>query len=140
MRRKRMFLAQTILLSAVVGGIPPALPQVVLAAEEHPLLGIMQSELKLSMDKLVAQGLVLATIIVHDAWREARRNLRRGERKALLDELRGRQLPLAPEPDDEEQGSENMQRRHPDRAFAMGHRAGVTGRSPMGGRRRSRQK
>lgn len=74
--------------------------------------------------KLVAQGLVLAGIIVQDAWRQARQDRVRGQRKELLRELVGRTLPLAPEPDesldeDGEQGSGTMQTRQPDRSLAI---------------------
>ena len=67
--------------------------------------------------KLVAQGLVLASIILHDAWREAKRNQLRGQRRALLDELDS--LPDVDETDDDPEGSSDMQRRQPDRTFAM---------------------
>ena len=67
--------------------------------------------------KLVAQGLVLASIILHDAWREAKRNRLRGQRRALLDELES--LPDVDEMDDDSKGSSDMQRRQPDRTFAM---------------------
>jgi ribose transport system substrate-binding protein len=70
--------------------------------------------------KLVAQGLVLAAIIVYDAWRQAQRERVRGQRQELLAELASRPEPTpegANEPD--EQGSATMQPRQPDRTFAM---------------------
>lgn len=70
--------------------------------------------------KLVAQGLVLAIIILHDAWRQRRIDRTRGQRRELLRELEGRSLPLAASGGTiVEQGSPDMQPRQPDRTFAM---------------------
>jgi len=70
--------------------------------------------------KLVAQGLVLASIIIHDAWRQTQRERIRGQRRELVRELGSRSLPLAvPEDANYEQESPEMQTRQPDRTFAM---------------------
>jgi ribose/xylose/arabinose/galactoside ABC-type transport system permease subunit/ABC-type sugar transport system substrate-binding protein len=70
--------------------------------------------------KLVAQGLILAAIIVYDAWRQARRERVRGQRKELLAELVSRPEPTYEDLDEQdEQGSATMQPRQPDRTFAM---------------------
>ena len=75
--------------------------------------------------KLVAQGLVLASIILHDAWREAKRSRLRGQRRALLDELEAQ--PALDGIGDSAEGSCDMQRRQPDRTFAMVCCVAVTG-------------
>lgn len=70
--------------------------------------------------KLVAQGAVLAAIILHDAWRQARLDRVRGQRRQLLRELETQGLPLASVEDTiSAQGSPDMQPRQHDRIFAM---------------------
>ncbi len=71
--------------------------------------------------KLVAYGAVLAGIIVYDAWRQARRERVRGQRKELLQDLEGRPDLLDDEELDDEQvqGSEEMPRKQTDRSLAI---------------------
>jgi ribose transport system substrate-binding protein len=86
--------------TAMAGGRgSAALTAVALAALDALTIGLSFLGASKSA-KLVAHGVVLAVVVVTDAWRTAQRELRRGQRHELLAELADRPRPALEDEDD----------------------------------------